>query len=47
MEKSLFLARHAAELISSSKDDFNRKLSELGLRQSRRMGAWLFKTICL
>ena len=47
MERFLFLARHAAALTTSLKDDFNRKISALGLSQSRRMGAWLFKTICL
>lgn len=43
MVRSLFLARHAAALTTSSKDDFNRKLSALGLRQSQRMGAWLLQ----
>ena len=47
MVRSLFLARHAAALTTSSKDDFNRKLSALGLRQSQRMGLDSYKTIYL
>lgn len=43
MERSLFLARHATALTTSSKDDFNPKLSALGLLQSRRMEACLLQ----
>jgi|TARA_B110000977_G_C11044281_1_gene480001 phosphohistidine phosphatase len=43
MVRTLFLARHASALTAPSNDDFNRKLSELGLRQSQSMGAWLLQ----
>jgi|TARA_B110000046_G_scaffold107714_1_gene115030 phosphohistidine phosphatase len=43
MVRTLFLARHASALISPSKNDFNRKLSAQGLRQSQRMGAWFLQ----
>ena len=43
MIRTLLLARHASASTTHLKDDFNRKLSDLGLRQSDGMGAWLLQ----
>jgi len=47
MVRSLFLARHAAALTTSSKDDFNRKLSALGYVKVSVWGLGSYKTIYL